>query len=720
SYNSVCGLLKCSMLPFTKDETDRFDIYISAMGIRGKSRYNKPFEYGRDAQEAEMVRERLMEMLSVMQRPFDTAKDITENIYDFLTAHGLYDVLREKADEFENSGQLVLSKEYDKIYESVMDLFDQIHELIGDDDIDVKEYLSIFEAGVSEIRIGTIPQSVDQVMVGDMQRTRLEPVRALFFLGVNDGIIPQRSISGGILSDAEKEFLRQSGMELSPGPKEKMYEQRLYLYHNMTKPSDLVVLSYSALDKDGKSLPPSYLINEVCSLFPDLKIRYCDEDSSETNAVSRNDARSCMARLMGRFMSDDMDTACRKNCYSRLRALAGAFREDSLVSELSGIAAYRYIPRMLSPDVTTALYDKKGSISRLELMASCPYAHFLKYGLLLSEKEEFGFERVDSGNIYHAVLEQVMSALYADGKRLEELDDEQLEAMVHETLQRVCEGYGWQILFNSKRNEHKIVRMERVLLRTLKGQRFRLSRGAFKPVFFERTFESNAAFLIRGKIDRVDLAEDDDRLYVKVVDYKSSSKQLEITRIGYGLSMQLPIYLSEASGLVARDNPDKKVLPAAMFYIPVKDPVLSGIKRGEEGKSLRREMRPKGMFLSDQAVLSLLDSELAPGVTSDVIHAALKNDGMLTGSSQSATPEQMQALIDHAGKMAGELLKDIQKGDIAVRPVCTGSTYDSCSYCPYSGICGFDPRIGGYEKTQLEPLELDDIVSMQEQSDGIH
>ena len=142
-----------------------------------------------------------------------------------------------------------------------MDLFDKLVDLLGDEELPLREYAQILDAGFAEARVGVIPPGVDEVMAGDMERTRLKDVKVLFFLGVNEGSVPKSSSRAGILSDMEREELRKAGLELAPGAREQAYIQRFYLYLNLTKPSERLYVSYSLLDGAGRSLRPSYFVS---------------------------------------------------------------------------------------------------------------------------------------------------------------------------------------------------------------------------------------------------------------------------------------------------------------------------------------------------------------------------------------------------------------------------------------------------------------------------
>ncbi|MCR5419180.1 MAG: PD-(D/E)XK nuclease family protein [Lachnospiraceae bacterium] len=706
SRDSVMGFLRSSMTDLTEDEIDRFELYLAAMGIRGKSRYLSCFEKGKNCEEAEEIRLRLAELLSPLLQPMKTAREFCRGLYELCTESRLQDKCLKRSDEYGKSGDVSAAKEYEKIYESLMGLLDQIYELIGDDEMDCAQFLAIFEAGVAELRIGTIPQAVDQVMVGDMTRTRLESVKALFFLGVNDGIIPARNNGGGLLSDMEREFLLSRGVNMAPGPRQKLYEQRLYLYQNMTKPSERLYLSYSLLDSGGGSMQPSYLIRHLLSLYPALKVESDAGSIGELSAVaSGEDGLDDLAFALRSFM-DAEEAGEQERIYRDLRSLSAAYGGDERAQQIRRAALWKYVPMPLSREAVAAIHDDRATISRLELMAACPYAHFLRYELAIREKEEYLFEQSDMGTVYHRILEQVLAQLREDGRKLWELEDEEITAVVREYMASVADQYGNDVMHATKRNTYRGVQMERVLGRCLRNIGYHLKKGEFTPALFEHRFERSGEYPIRGIIDRIDVADRDGKLYVKVVDYKSGETQLDESKLYYGVSLQLPIYLARAAELMERKNPGREVIPAAMFYYLLKDPLIKD-KADRIEEEIRKEMRVNGLFLEEDQVLRLLDSDLAGGGSSDVIRASVNKDGNLSSNSQSVSREEMKEYLDFAEQKVGQLMERIGQGDISIRPISIGGdSFDSCTYCSYRGICRFDERIDGFCKTAHDKRKL--------------
>ena len=219
---------------------------------------------------------------------------------------GIQEKLLSFEKQFEKEKNASKQREYAQIYRLVMELLEQVIELLGEEEITLEEFADILEAGFGEIEVGTIPQNVDRLLAGDMERTRLKQVKVLFFLGVNDGNIPKNASKGGIISDMDREFLRESELELAPSPRQQMYIQRLYLYLNMTKPSKRLYLSYAKVNSGGKSIRPAYLIETVKRLFPELTIEYPQLASPLEQVVTEEEGTGILAEELREYVSGNL------------------------------------------------------------------------------------------------------------------------------------------------------------------------------------------------------------------------------------------------------------------------------------------------------------------------------------------------------------------------------------------------------------------------------
>ena len=541
SYESVFHYLRSGLSDIPVEAVDELENYVIQTGIRGYRKWSRLFTHKTAArgenEEAlnrlNVVREQFLTQVEMLHgEKKDSTASYVERLYDFLVENKVQQKLTDYEAMFESKGDLAKAREYAQIYRLVMDLLNQIYSLLGEETISLQEFSDILEAGFGEIQVGTIPQNVDRVLVGDMERTRLKQVKVLFFMGVNDGNIPKSASKGGIISDMDREFLQESELELAPTPRQKMYIQRFYLYLNLTKPSEQLYLSYSKMNREGKSIRPSYLIDMVRKMFPAMAVEYPQNRSALEQIGTYGEG----TRFLAEELREYAEGVLAEKKKSEFFTLYEAYEEKDERKLLTDAAFSRYRDSALSKAVARAVYGKnlENSVTRLETFASCAYRHFLQYGLTLREREEFGFETVDMGNVYHAVLEIFAGKLTENGYTWFDFPEEYAKGAVKEALETYAATYGDTVLYSNARNEYAITRMCRILTRTVLTLQKQLQRGTFRPENYEVSFrfaedlESiNVALSdkermhLRGRIDRVDVAETADKVYVKVIDYKS-------------------------------------------------------------------------------------------------------------------------------------------------------------------------------------------------------
>ena len=736
TYETVFHYLRSGLADFTRDEVDVLENYVLACGIRGKKKWSDIFTARTQEMEdavAELerlngVRERLMRQLSPLMGHFTKVEELVRALYAFVEENGVQRKLKEYEDRFRQEQDAVRAMEYSQIYRLVMDLLDQVVELIGDEPVKIEEFYQILEAGLSEIQVGTIPQNVDRVVAGDMERTRLTRMKAVFFIGVNDGYIPKAAENGGLLSDVDREFLLGSGMELAPTPRQQMYMQRLYLYMNMTKPSDHLFLSYARMNGEGKAMRPSYLISMVKKLFPQLSVLRPEEEAEIDQVQSLKDGRAWLVQGLRRYADGRLAQGSgEEEQFGKLfRVYAISSQTAQWTKDMARAAFYAYEEQPLGKAAALALFGSTllGSVSRLEQYASCAYAHFLQYGLYLKEREDYSFEAVDMGNLFHGVLEIFGEKLKEKGYTWFDFPKETGDALVEEAVEAFAASYGSAVLYDSARNRYLIDRMKRILKRTVSTLQYQLKKGAFSPEHFEVSFSvledldavnialtGEEKLRLRGRIDRVDTWREPawespsgkDRIYVKVIDYKSGSRDFSLAALYYGLQLQLVVYLNAAVELEQKVHPGDEVVPAAMLYYRVHDPIVEvEEKPGEEEeeivqrvqKELLGRLRMTGAVNSEDAVIEGLDAHFTG--RSDVIPVERKKDGELTARSSVLSGEEFRVISDYVNLKIREIGTEILDGRIPLNPYRqAGGSAGACTYCPYSRVCGFDRRIPG-------------------------
>lgn len=749
SYDTVFHFLRSGMADISREEIDELENYVIRTGARGYRTYSRLFtrkteemQQGSGQEDTERAEEALERLNRIRQQFADTveilhmaprakAGEYVDHLYDFLEQNQVQQKLLNYQQQFEQEGDLAKAREYAQIYRLVMDLLDQIYELLGEEEISLQEFADILEAGFGEITVGTIPQNVDRIVVGDMERTRLKQVKVLFFLGVNDGNIPKNASKGGIISDMDREFLIESGTEMAPSPRQQMYIQRLYLYLNMTKPSERLYLSYAKVNSDGKGIRPSYLIDTVRKLFPQLAVEYPQNRSRIEQIEGRQEGARYLAEELREYADGTLREEERQDFYLMYRAYEA---DPEGRDRLTAAAFRRYKESGLSRIVARALYGRQleNSVSRLETYAACACRHFLQYGLSLQEREEFGFEVSDMGNVYHAVLENFAGKLAESGRTWWDFDENFATQAIKEAVEGYAATYGETVLYSSARNEYAITRMSRILTRTVLTLQQHLKQGSFQPDDYELSFRfaedldsihvdlsEEEKMHLQGRIDRIDVSEDAEHVYVKVIDYKSGNKKFDLAALYYGLQLQLVVYMNAAMELESRKHPDKEIVPAALLYYHIDDPTIETpveLTQEQINEEILTRLRMNGVVNSDPAVVERLDRFLQD--KSKVIPVEKKKDGSFSARSGILSREELQVVSAYVDTKIRQIGREILDGKIAANPYEKGNE-EACTYCAYKKVCGFDGSIPGYEKRQLEDLDKQTLMQrMQETTEA--
>ena len=742
SYETMFRYLRTGLVVKPEDERklDRLENYVIAMGIRGHKRWNTPWEGwyrgGKDLnlEELNQLREEIMAPLTAFIEAFReegrTVRTMSEAVVRLLEALSVEEKMLARESAFQEQGEFGLSKEYGQVYGLVVDLMDRLARLLGEEKVSRREYAEILDAGFSEIEVGLIPAAVDRIVVGDITRTRLDHIKILFFIGVNDGIVPQKKENSSLFTDKEREFLGSHHIELAPTVRVESFRQRFYLYLALTKPEERLYLSYSAMDASGKSLRPSILLGELKKLFPQLTAVAASDEAAGI-PFSIREARGRLTRGLRNYGISREDS----EFLELFRHFMMNEEQRESVEKLVDAAFYAYEERGIGKMAAKALYGTVlgGSVTRLEQYASCAYAHFLNYGLELAERQQYELAAMDIGNLFHDSIDLCFKRMKEQGGDWKTIGEEERKALVHGVVTEVTEEYGNTILKSSARNAWLARKVEKITDRTIWALAEQLKKGDFTPVGFEVSFSAAdnlkamkiplseaEALHLKGRIDRMDLCEDEEHIYVKIIDYKSGGTSFDLTALYYGLQLQLVVYMDAALEMEERRNPDKTVIPAGIFYYNISDPVIE--REGDMSpeaidRRILKELRMNGLVNSELEVISHLDHEIE--TESDVIPVAMKNGLIQEAKSSVAGGNRFSALKRYVNEKLKTEGREILDGVVAVNPYKQGNK-TACDYCPYHAVCGFDLKTSGFGFRKFKPLKSEEIwpVIEGEQQDG--
>ena len=742
SNESVFRYLRSGMSGVAREDVDLLENYCLAAGVRGRKKWSENFCYLPPGYEEESlaavneIRNRVYEQFVVLCDDFSeknlTVEKQTYALYRFLTNRNAEQFLKQKELYYEAAKDLKNAKEYAQIYRIVMDLFDKMTELLGDETMTTEEYAKILDAGFEAAKVGILPPGHDRVVFGDIERTRLDNVKVLFFAGVNDGVIPKTGGADGILSQQEREQLFGMKMELAPTVREKTFLQRFYLYLNLTKPSEKLYLSYVRVDGEGKARQSSYLIHTIVKLYENLSVCEIDAEPFAERIVTAENARGLLIEGI-----EHAQEWKRTGQVKALRHWASLCRwyecRENWKEELQRIffaAKLQYKETPISLAVTKALYGRElyGSVTRLEKFASCAFSHFLSYGLNLKERAKSGFYAVDYGNIFHEVLELFSCGIERKGYSWFTITGEESEELLLESMEQALISNHNPALYENARSRYAKERMYRILKRTVNALLYQVRKGKFTPDGFEVSFSyaedldavnfqltEEEKMHLGGRIDRIDTYETDDRLYVKVIDYKSGNTGFQFLNIYHGLQLQLVVYMNAALELMQKRYPKRQVIPAGIFYYHVRDPVIE-TDESLSGDALREkifaELKLNGIANEDREVLCGLDAAFLEGggVNSDVVCVGTNKDGSIKKTSKTLSAEDFLALSSYVNETVLHLGQRMMEGKIAVSPYAlSGKT--GCDYCEFRSVCHFDAKVPGYQYRRLKEFSEEELIA---------
>ena len=726
-YEDVFKYLKTGFVKLSLDEVEKLENYALQYGIRGK-RWHEEFTLGDLNSLAKLNKSRntIIEPLRKLEKQLKGKRSIEQiaiALYDFLQAGQIDEQLDSWIEELRAKGQYTYVAENSQIWNLLIEIFDQLVELLGEQVINLKEFSRILEAGFNSAKIGIIPTTVDQVLVGNIHRSRSHEIKALFVVGVNDGILPAGKDYENILSDEEKSFFSQRGFNIGMDSRIKGYEEKLMIYSAFSKPTDYLWLSYALADEEGKALRPSLLLDRFKKVFRQIEIKtdiIMDEARerqliSTPNSTIKHLAASLRQHLDGLPIEEHWLTVYRwyqenKDWDSLRASLDGGLFHQNQAADIGKSSAKRLYRTPI-----------RSSVSRLEQFVNCPFAHFVRYGLRPKERKVYEIKAPDIGDIFHKALELFPLKLQEQKLDWRETGIEQAKQLIASVIDELIPAYGNGVMFSTNRYKYLTTRLKRISQRAITVLTEQLKRGGFNPLGHEIGFGSNLLFppieleladgemiYLEGRIDRVDILDDAEQSYIKIIDYKSGYKNFNISEVFHGLQLQLMIYLKAIlnNRQILGSN---QLKPAGVFYFKIDDPLVKNHQKdqAEIEKIILKELKMKGLALKDVKIVREIDRHIDG--YSEIIPAAIKKDETFYKDSSVADQQEFLALIDHAERLAKEISEEILKGKIRIEPSKNGNRL-YCEFCQYRAICQFDQGFTDNHYRNIPKLNNEEVI----------
>ncbi|WP_209860399.1 helicase-exonuclease AddAB subunit AddB [Paenibacillus shirakamiensis] len=713
----------------SRTDMDVLENYVLASGIHGarwydgrpwRARPNLSLEIQQDpAAEGritgmarlEECREAVVLPLSALERRMKQAKSVREKceaLYYLLEDTGAPQRLDQLAHQALVEGKPQQAFEHRQIWGAMLDLLDQMVEMMGKETVNLELFRGMLETGMASMQLALVPPSLDQVLLGSTDRTRSSHVQHVFLLGVNEGVMPAVYTEEGILTEQERSKLTEAGIVFAPGITRQLLDERFLIYHALSSASRSLWISYPTTDGEGKAFPPSEVIRQVRGCFPALQEDRMDvpptlSDEEELKWITHPDAT--LQVLISRLRSWKAGVPISPVWWSVLEWFRMSPQYRGVLENLLGSLDYRNRTHSLTESTSRKLYGRKlrTSVSRMERYAACPFSHFASHGLKLKERQMYRLQAPDIGQLFHAALGSMALTLKEQNRSWGSLSAEECVYEAEVAVDKLAPRLQGEILLSTKRYGYISRKLKNIVGRAsiILGEQSR--RGSFEPIGLELDFgpdktlpplvfelENGCVMEIVGRIDRVDLAQGEQGILLRVIDYKSSQTDLLLHEVYYGLSLQMLTYL-DVIVQSAEQWLGQSALPAGALYFHVHNPLLqspNAMEAAAAEQEMLKRFKMKGLLLADKEVIGHMDGQLEKGY-SEIIPVGLKTDGSFYSASAVATPDQWDTLLHSVRNKIQEIGTGITDGDVAIKPYKMGQE-TACTYCSYKSVCQID------------------------------
>ncbi len=718
---TVIGFIKTGLAGLSQDETEQLENYVYRFKIRG-GMWKKDFTRGakeyeeEELEEINRIRDFVMQSILAFTEPFKkagTAGEKTAVLYYYLKDYlKVPDQIEKIMEEQNQKGYYEMAFEMAQIWKTAVDIYDQLVTVMGGEKLDTEELDAVLRAGFESVEMGMLPATIDEIIVGTMQRTRTGQIKALVVLGANDGVLPQTVSGDGILNDDEKTVLFKNKIEMCKLDEFRVMEEKLAIYRTLSKPEQYLFMSYAVSDNEGKELKPSGIFNKIADLFPKVPIR--KDIISENNPLYLMEARNSGMRHLTEALRKSLEGESLQDCFKA---------EQISLKQIQEGLFFKIKEESMSVSLAEELYKREEgkslsiSPSRLERFGRCPFAHFINYGLRPEEKRVFEIAGREMGDVYHLCLMRLSEYLTEKGiaitdksSRWMSITPAECEEFVRQFMEHEGAEYKEGLLYGGNEESYKAERMRRVCTDAALILVEHVQRGSIQEVFFEAEFgkapdkqfppicveTAQGKVFVEGKIDRVDLLPGD---YVKIIDYKSGSERFDTEEAKGGWRLQLMLYLKAA---LNKNTPEKGTenKPAGVFYFKLDEPVFDAgdLESGKLEERIRTEFRKSfkldGILVNEPEVVESIAGDFAG--SSDIVPVRKNKEGEIlgTGKDKLLTPEEFEELRAAVDSKITELCGQLAQGKVDIAPGRSGNE-TACNYCMYRSVCKFDLAFEG-------------------------
>lgn len=716
-YEDMFRYLKSGLANITPEECDLLENYVVCWEISGRMWLGDqpwtahPDGYNREIDENAQqildhineIRGRVTAPLKELHRDLHSGKSAREKataLFCFARSCGVPEALAEKSEQLLQEGKVQLAEEYDQLWKIFCDVLDQFVEILDETELDGEEFARLLRLVLTQYSVGTIPATLDQVKISEITRNDRHSVKCLFLLGANDHVMPMVQNSSGVLDKKSRSALREKNIELADETCDQLDQELQFIYTCLAQPTEHLYVSWPVTDLVGSQLRPSFVVERIEKLFPTVQLRR--EDGSYRYVLEESALELAGEQPDG--------------------VLWQKFADSSRYADvLQNMERARHMQRgRLSPEAVQTLYGNKirMSASRMDQLKRCHFGYFMQYGLKAKERKAAGFDAPEIGTFIHYLLENVtrdVSKLGGYGS----VDHETLRSMVRTYVDRYAKECIDHFEAKSARFRYLFSRLRSSAYTMIENIADELANSDFKPMAFELGFggggelpaitihEGDTTLSVSGKVDRVDGWVYDDKLYLRVVDYKTGKKSFDLTDIRYGLGIQMLLYLFTLAEKGEKFF-NKEIVPAGVLYMPARDVILRmerGTSEEKLSEAMHKELRRSGMVLSEPNVLRAMEHSALE--TPRYLPLQINKEGGVAGGV--ATAAQLGRLGRYVDRLLHQITGELQQGNVDADPCSRGPQDSACTYCEFASACYFEDGHGQDHTRYLKKTESDEF-----------
>lgn len=743
-----------------REKTDKLENYCLSYGIQGHRwtskepwKYRRFFSVDTDGpyvqtdeelayeKEINKLREMIVGPLHMLEKRWKRAKTMEgycKALYEYMEDLDIPQKLEARMRKAEEEGDLAAAKENEQVWKAIIQMLDQMVELLGDHPLSMNLFTKMVESGLESLRFSLVPPSIDQVIVANFDLSRLSDIKHSFVIGVNDGVIPAKIKDEGFVSEEERELLANYGMELAPTSMERLLGEHFLVYSSFLSPSHQLYISYALADEEGKTLLPSSYIKRIKEMFPDLREKLLFNEPAELSQEEQlmfvHTPSTTLSNLAVQLQAWMKKYPIEPIWWDVYNALLDSEKWQGQTEQVLRSLFYKNEARKLEQKVSRELYGShmEASVSRMEKFSACAFSHFASHGLKLKDRKIYRLEAPDIGELFHAALKHISDNLRKRGSDWKHLTKQECEVLAKEAVHLLAPRLQGEILLSSNRFQYIKRKLETIITRASQILSDHSKASKFTPVGLELgfgkkeelppiqiTLPNGVTMELVGRIDRVDKAEGTNGVLLRIIDYKSSNKALDLTEVYYGLALQMLTYLdiviSHSQGWLGTE-----ATPAGVLYFHVHNPMIKTNGMAPEDiieEEIFKSFKMKGLLLGDEESVKLMDQTLESG-HSKIVSAAIKKNGGFQANSSVASEEEFTQLRTYVRKTFEDIGMKISEGETSISPYKLKNQIP-CTFCSFKSFCQFDTSLDENEYRLLTNIPKNEVIpSMKRKMEG--